>query len=32
VGAQLAEHLYEDLDELGINGREVSLALVDCER
>jgi hypothetical protein len=28
VGLELAEHLDEDLDELGIDGGEVSLALV----
>jgi hypothetical protein len=32
VGLELAEHLDEDLDELGIDGSEVSLALVDGER
>jgi hypothetical protein len=28
VGLELADHLDEDLDELGIDGGEVSLALV----
>ena len=32
MGSNLAEHLDEDLDELGIDGCEVSLALVDGER
>jgi hypothetical protein len=32
VGLELVEHLDEDLDELGIGGREVSLALVDNGR